>query len=237
MKKLSAILIVITILVFETTAKSDQGEGISAAGALSSTLLLSSPNGGENLQGDGLCDINWVYNNISAVNLKYSTDNGVNWNIIADNVAASDSSCCWSVINLSSSNCLIKVIVASNPSVYDVSDDVFTIQSSTGLKNISEIIPSEYQLKNAYPNPFNPSVNIQYDLPERANIKLIIYNLLGIKIKTLVNEDQIRGVYTVNWNGKDEFGQQVVSGLYLYRFEAEGISHSYASTRRMILLK
>ena len=122
------ILFIFILSIFPLALRADQGVGISERSPLSSILLISFPNGGETLTGNSRYNITWVYHSISAVNLSYSSDGGSNWRSIANNVTASDRSYAWTVPNISSSNCLIKATVANNSSVYDLSDDTFSIQ-------------------------------------------------------------------------------------------------------------
>ena len=88
--------------------------------------------------------------------------------------------------------------------------------------------PDKFELSQNYPNPFNPATTINYNLPEAANVKLIIYNILGQEIKTLVNEFKEAGVHTVNFNASE-----LNSGLYIYKIEAG----SFTQTRKMTLIK
>jgi hypothetical protein len=94
-------------------------------------------------------------------------------------------------------------------------------------------IPSEFELSQNYPNPFNPETDIKYTLQKSALVTLEIYNLLGQKIQTLTHEYQPAGSYHLVWHGKNEAGQGVSSGIYLYRLEVNGVSQ----TKRMVLLK
>ncbi|MCE5250496.1 T9SS type A sorting domain-containing protein [bacterium] len=84
-----------------------------------------------------------------------------------------------------------------------------------------------------FPNPFNPSTTITYSLAETRLTKLVIYNSLGQKVKTLLNESQEAGIHTIQWDGRNEFGQKVSSGIYLYQL----ISGSFIESNRMILLE
>ncbi len=97
-------------------------------------------------------------------------------------------------------------------------------------------ISSEYRLSSNYPNPFNPSTTINYQLPVTSEVELSIYNLLGQKIITLVSEKQAAGAYTIEWHAKD-----VPSGIYLYRLKARDPSSSsgqgFTETRKMVLQK
>jgi hypothetical protein len=93
--------------------------------------------------------------------------------------------------------------------------------------------PAEFSLVQNYPNPFNPATRIRYQLPEAAEVRLSIFNLLGQEIKTLVQKSQPAGYYTVVWDGTDHAGAAVASGIYLYRIAAG----KHLQTRRMVLLK
>jgi|GEM_PF-3228243 len=99
--------------------------------------------------------------------------------------------------------------------------------------------PADFDLMQSYPNPFNPSAKIDYALPVRGNVILKIYNLLGVEVRTLVDATQTAGQHTVTWDGKDDFGRDVVSGIYLYRLEAkpEFGSESLTMSRRMVLMR
>jgi uncharacterized protein (DUF2141 family) len=86
----------------------------------------------------------------------------------------------------------------------------------------------DYNLLQNYPNPFNPSTKIQFSIPDPGNVKLIVYNLLGQEVKTLVNEFKESGTYTINF---DAVGLN--SGVYIYKIE----SYGFTQTRKMTLLK
>jgi hypothetical protein len=103
----------------------------------------------------------------------------------------------------------------------------------TGVVKTPSGLPTTFSLSNAYPNPFNPTTNIQFSVAKSENVKLVIFNILGQKIMTLVNGEMKPGKYTATWNGKDEFGSSVASGIYFYRLE----SQSFNSTKKMILMK
>jgi hypothetical protein len=103
----------------------------------------------------------------------------------------------------------------------------------TGVVKSSSQLPAAFSLSNAYPNPFNPTTNIQFNVAKSENVKLIVFNILGQKIATLVNGVMKAGSYTATWNGKDAFGNSVASGIYFYRLE----SQSFNSTKKMILMK
>ena len=94
-------------------------------------------------------------------------------------------------------------------------------------------LPNDFVLEQNYPNPFNPSTTFRYYLKEKGSVKLAIYDLLGQKIKVLVDEHQDQGMKDITWDGRDLRGNPVASGIYIYRLEA---GH-FVQSRKMILLK
>ncbi len=103
-----------------------------------------------------------------------------------------------------------------------------------------------YQLMQNYPNPFNPTTRIEYRVSNAARVVLKIYNILGQEIRTLVDALQEPGVYSIEWNGKDNRGAEVAGGVYFYRLEVLEQTGDAASdkslpifvqTRKMTFLK
>ena len=97
----------------------------------------------------------------------------------------------------------------------------------------NDLIPETFALHTNYPNPFNPTTTISYDLPEQAQVTLGIYDLLGKQIKTLVKQSQDAGNKIAVWDGTDNLGRQVSAGVYLYQIQAG----EFSQTRKMLLLK
>ena len=94
--------------------------------------------------------------------------------------------------------------------------------------NSSSLTPKAFSLEQNYPNPFNPSTTINYSLPKAGNVKLNIYNILGSKVATIVNEYKTAGIYSVQFNGSN-----LSSGIYLYRLE----SGNYSYVKKFMLIK
>jgi hypothetical protein len=95
------------------------------------------------------------------------------------------------------------------------------------------LVPDDFVLYPNSPNPFNPSTTIRYDLPEQTNVRLTIFDQLGKIVKILLDERQGIGQHIVNWNGRDEFGNQVPSGVYIYLIKTD----RFMKARRMMLVK
>jgi len=112
----------------------------------------------------------------------------------------------------------------------DVTSTILTNTLSVGT--ISNI-PSTFSLRQNYPNPFNPTTTLRYDLPEDANVRITVYDLLGRQIINLVNEDVTAGYRSAIWNGTDAYGKPVSSGMYIYQIQAG----SFVQSKKMLLLK
>jgi hypothetical protein len=94
-------------------------------------------------------------------------------------------------------------------------------------------IPDRFDLRQNYPNPFNPACNIEYSLPKGSHVSLSIYNILGQKVRTLVNEYQSAGYKSVRWDGKDNLGREVTSGIYFDRIKAG----DFVQAKKMVLIR
>jgi hypothetical protein len=111
------------------------------------------------------------------------------------------------------------------------------VKKSTAENN--DIVPDQFLLLPNYPNPFNPETEIKFGLPVSSNVSLMIYNLQGQEIKTLINGRAEAGYKHVKWNGTNESGDTVGAGIYIYRIQAYSLEDNtqFSQTRKMILLK
>ena len=98
---------------------------------------------------------------------------------------------------------------------------------------LDDALPSTTSLSKNYPNPFNPSTTIEYSISKPGHVSLVVYDLNGSTVKTLVNDFAGRNNYSVTWDGKNDSGQQVASGQYFYVMQAPG----FTSTEYMTLIK
>lgn len=110
-----------------------------------------------------------------------------------------------------------------------VEHDSGSVKDPTGVKEIfTDKIPTTFAMSQNFPNPFNPTTTIRYALPTDANVKLVVYDLLGREIATLANEEQPAGWKEVQWNATN-----VASGIYIYKLTAD----SFVETKKMLLLR
>lgn len=103
----------------------------------------------------------------------------------------------------------------------------------TDVAELGDQITAGFKIAQNYPNPFNSATTISYDLSKYTHTELTIFNILGQKIRTLVNCKQPAGSYQIQWDGQDNEGRDVASGIYLYRFKAG----TFVQIRKMILIK
>lgn len=107
------------------------------------------------------------------------------------------------------------------------------ISTVTSVVDISTDVPKYFSLSQNYPNPFNPTTTIDYKLPKGENVTLKVYDILGREVATLVDAYQAPGSYRVQWNGRNNGGARLASGIYLCSF----LAGNYKSVKKMILLK
>ena len=119
--------------------------------------------------------------------------------------------------------------------------DSQTYDSAFGFNRLALPVPVQVQTRPAafalasnYPNPFNPATTIKYSLPQAADVKLMVYNVMGQVVRTLVAEHQSAGRYAVEWDATNDNGHSLSSGMYFYRLAAGG---EFLETKKMLLLK
>ena len=134
----------------------------------------------------------------------------------------------------------------SDPTMHDIKllidyepdgtyDDTLSLNvvTSIGDEDHGAVLPYRFELAQNHPNPFNPVTTIGYGLPERSYVTIEIYNVLGQKVRSLVNCEQPAGLYAITWDGTNTAGSPVATGVYLYRFQAG----DHVETKKMLLLK
>lgn len=94
-------------------------------------------------------------------------------------------------------------------------------------------LPSEFRLEQNYPNPFNPSTVIRYQLPASSRVEISIYSLHGQKVRTLLAAEKPAGFYEIDWDGRDDRGKSVATGVYFYRLLTDG----FVETKKLLVLR
>jgi hypothetical protein len=167
---------------------------------------------------------------VVSITLELSTDGGFSYATIVAG-ESNDSLYTWTVPAISSDNCRIRVIAYDSNGVPGsaISDGLFHIvQLPTGVS------PAHPALRlDAYPNPLNPSTTIEYTVPTAGRVSLRVYSVDGRLVRTLVDGAQPRGDRRIAWDGANDAGETVASGIYLLRLETGG----GARTRKLVLLK
>ena len=114
----------------------------------------------------------------------------------------------------------------------DNGDFSIDLAGPTAVGGNREATPVRFHLGQNYPNPFNPSTHIPYQLAEDSHVRLVIYNSLGQRVRTLVNRPQPSGEYRATWKGRDDAGRPVAAGVYFYRLTTAG----GRQVRKMVLM-
>ena len=125
------------------------------------------------------------------------------------------------------------MMMCSSVDVWDESE-TFDFEFGVGVAVEPEtLLPDRFALHQNHPNPFNPVTTIRYDLPEGGQVKLTVYDMLGHEVTNLVNDFFEAGYHTTLWDGRDQSGREMATGVYIYRLKAE----NFVSTKKLILLK
>ena len=95
------------------------------------------------------------------------------------------------------------------------------------------LTPESFELYQNFPNPFNPETVIQFDVAKRTEMNISVYNLLGQRVKTLLNKNMAAGTYTLKWNGRDDTGSMLPSGMYFYELK----SPLFTSVKKLVLVR
>ena len=153
-----------------------------------------------------------------------------------DDLASGETTDSYNIIVATNDNCgagtsiVINALIASGGAVYWEDSFALTVEA---LNIAQDQMPTRYSLGEAYPNPFNPTTKISYELPNSEFVSIDIYNLMGRHIKSLVNMNQAPGHRTIEWNATNDSNQPVSAGMYIYTIQAG----SFMDTKKMILLK
>ena len=132
-------------------------------------------------------------------------------------------------------------VYGMTPDSIKLTDAVFNNGDITGTASslTSQVTPQAFALHANMPNPFNPETTLRFDLPARVGVELAVYDVLGQKVRTLVAGEMPPGTHRIAWDGRDDAGRAMASGMYLYRLQTEAGNGAggFTQVRRMLLLK
>jgi M6 family metalloprotease-like protein len=211
-------------------------DGACAAGPdlIPPTVAVVYPAGGESFAPGDTVDIQWTATDnrqVDSVSIYYSENAGSDFILIAHG-GANDSPYRWIAPSIASDSCLVKV-VAYDPGLLTgeaTSDSLFTIRVITDADGMPAFA---FSLSQNYPNPFNPSTTVEYSIAKTGPVEIAIFDVAGRRIRTLVSEVKMQGSYKAVWNGKNDRGASVASGMYFYRLTAG----QFTQIKKMILLR
>jgi hypothetical protein len=133
-------------------------------------------------------------------------------------------------VTVDKSRITLSRVVAADPQAQKIPVSILNLEWSSTLAQVDE---KTFQLEQNYPNPFNPSTTIRYKLEQPGQVRLSIFDITGREVMRVMDQYQVGGSYSVTWNGRDEAGQQLASGVYFARLNVNGAF----STMRMMLAK
>ncbi|MDI6809540.1 MAG: FlgD immunoglobulin-like domain containing protein [Candidatus Eisenbacteria bacterium] len=202
-------------------------------------VLVISPNGGEEWTVAEQDTIKWTATDASgvdSVSIYYSINSGASYPYLIAHGLPNSSSYVWTIPDTPSDSCRVKVVAYAedDPPGYDESDTLFRIKYQIAvLDNPGNLIPARFYLAQNHPNPFNPVTGISFGLPAPAHVSLKIYSVSGKLISSLVEANLGAGVHDLTWDGRDDAGRVLASGIYLLKLHA-GV---FTETRKMVLLR
>jgi hypothetical protein len=128
----------------------------------------------------------------------------------------------------------VRITDSSAPALTDIQHLTLVINSGSDVEDDnSSVIPQDFVLKQNHPNPFNSSTSIEYSLPKHAHVTVEIFNVLGQRVRSLVDGEQSGGRYAIEWDGRSDNGHELATGIYFYRL-SDG---DHAEVKKMLLLK
>lgn len=194
-------------------------------------VQLDSPKGGEVFAVGDTLSIKWtriVQHNQENWDLYFSSDGGVTWESLELDLPTSQLEYEWIVPEVITEQGQIQILMDNAGTDYTDSSNNFSITETVVSVQDIEEIPKSFNLSNNYPNPFNPMTTIEYSLPIRSDVSLIIYNIRGREVARQLFGTMPAGNHKVTWDGSNQ-----VSGVYIYELMAGTVR----IRNKMILLK
>jgi len=196
---------------------------------VSGPIMLTAPNGGQIWQADENRNIIWNANStVPNVKLEYSSNNFQSWTTIIASVPATSGTYTWKIPSgINSSLCRVRVSDATDLTICDYSHNPFTINNVSDITD-EPVIVTDYKLENNFPNPFNPTTTINYQLAMDNAVRLTVYNAKGEEVRVLANGLMSAGYHSVIFDAA-----HFNSGVYFYKLQTAGKTF----IKKMILLK
>ncbi|MFQ5640053.1 MAG: FG-GAP-like repeat-containing protein [bacterium] len=203
---------------------------------IASSLTVTAPNGGESWTVGSERTITWHSTGvIDSVALDFSIDAGKSWLSII-NETPNDGSYVWLIPEFQSDSVFVRVSDAKDSTPFDISDESFSIAViATGIpeRTSDDSKPDKFQLFQNYPNPFNLQTRIDFSVPRQARASLSIFNVKGELVRHLFVGELLPGVYSSLWDGRDQQGRVVTSGLYIYKIRIG----EWQASKKLMLVK
>ncbi len=194
-------------------------------------LFITSPTSNDTLSAERTATLRWESSGIDSINIDYSTDGGVSWSNMADNYSANADSINFSVPSISGPLLQFRIsdttMVDEYPTYVTYKSDSIVVGSPSAVK--PSAIPYSFYLSNNYPNPFNPTTLINYEVAKNTFVTLKVYDVLGREVATLVSETKSAGEYSAKFDGS-----RFPSGVYFYRLST---SSGFLQVKKMVLEK
>lgn len=189
-------------------------------------VSIITPQSGETIKGEK--EIKWTGTDADGDNLLYDilySPDGEAQQVVAVNVKADSYN--WNSRQWKSSAGSGKITIIAKDGFNESRAFAgnLSVENPTGIDNKNKTVPSSFSLKQNFPNPFNPSTTIRFEIPAESQVAIRIYDLQGQLIRTLLNETIKPGIYDVDWNGKNEDGINVTNGLYFIEMTSGGYHH------------
>ncbi len=202
---------------------------------IASTVVVSSPNGGEQLRIGRIHFITWTAPaGVSKVGVDYSTNGGTSWTAITSLGGwVNRGLYAWNIPNTPSTQCRVRVSDVDNTPVFDVSDSNFTITATDIEETGSPTMPRIYHQGQNRPNPFSRRATIAFSIPQDEPVQLKVYNAAGEVVRVLVNERRPAGFYRTEWNGQDDRGRDLPNGVYFYQLQ----TGNFVDTKKAVILR
>ncbi len=185
------------------------------------------PAEGDTLTGYSYYDIQWESGGVNSILIRFSSDGGNVWQQITSGTPADNGVYAWQVPNRSLDSCMLYAQHPDDDTIFDYSE-MFSIRPDTVSAFFEESEPDKYKLYQNFPNPFNPSTEIRYTIPEGSFVSLKIFNILGEEVVSLVDAYQTAGSYRKIFDAS-----KLNSGIYIYKLQTD----KFTDVKKMLLLK